>query len=145
MSDDARDADDGILAATLPDLALLRVFEYVAAENLDDLVSAGQVCSHWRRVAASQQLWRRRRLKCHGMATEAFTRVVSFAPRLHTLDVCWINQICPEDRAIRKRALLASHSKVSLFPARWLQSIFYEYKFLLRTLPWAWCKNIVRP
>ncbi|XP_034253701.1 F-box/LRR-repeat protein 12-like [Thrips palmi] len=98
--------------ATLPDLALLRVFEYVAADNLDDLVSAGQVCRHWRRVAASEQLWRRRRLKCHGMATEAFTRVVSFAPRLHSLDVCWINQISPEDRVIRKRALLASRSKL---------------------------------
>ncbi|KAJ1531795.1 hypothetical protein ONE63_000449 [Megalurothrips usitatus] len=118
-SDDSREGSasdgdcDGALAATLPDLALLQVFEYVAADSLDDLVSAGQVCSHWRRVAASGELWRRRRLRSHGLATLAFTRVVAFAPRLLALDVCWINQISPEDRVIRKRALLESRCKLS--------------------------------
>ncbi|KAE8749843.1 hypothetical protein FOCC_FOCC003311 [Frankliniella occidentalis] len=116
MSLDSKDREDGgcaSAAATLPDLALLLVLEYVAAYNLDDVVSAGQVCRHWRRVASSSELWRHRSLRSHGLATQAFTRVVTFAPRLRAMDVCWINQISPEDRAVRKAALLRSHCKLT--------------------------------
>ncbi|KAK3931397.1 F-box/WD repeat-containing protein 12 [Frankliniella fusca] len=100
-------------AGTLPDLALLLIFKYVAAYNLDDAVSAGQVCRHWRRVARSAELWRHLRLRGHGLATQAFTRVVAFAPRLRALDVCWIHQVSPQDRAVRKAALLGSRCKLT--------------------------------
>ncbi|XP_026276780.1 uncharacterized protein LOC113205394 [Frankliniella occidentalis] len=113
--------DTSAAAAALPDLILLQVIGLLPAA---DVVSIGQVCRHWRRVALGEEVWRRRELDAtcdEADGGRQLVRVLRFAPCLAGLSVATTSWSSPRHaaRAAVKQALLQADCKVERITDVW--------------------------